>query len=377
MGKTALIGNLTNMHFGAATSAFAAYRRHGYLLLPIVARQFAEAGGEDKRDPAWLIGCIRAVLSSNGLIFESDALLRAILHKGTLAIAIDGLNEVARDRSVEAFADTFKNTSILVTSQDEGGGRFQTWRLPADIGEYTEQLLCIYLGEQKGKTVFVRIQACGLSAYLQSGYDVRLVVDLTRDDPENSPLPTDRLGLYGSIVNAAWPQGAQSQRRMQEAQLEAAAWKLVSEKEPYEDKRRLKPDVDLPRQLLTTLANAQQSGCSVRLVRSIGQDFEFVHDQMNLYQAARWFAGQGRSISEIRQLISASKIWKDTKDAQRTLWGFVASMLSHEMIKSLWGEIRDEEPWDTLRRALEGVAEEQDLELKITRRRRMRVAVHS
>jgi hypothetical protein len=305
-------------------------------------------------------------------------LLRAILQTGTLAIAIDGLNEVGRDRSVEAFSDTFENTSILVTSQDEGGGRFQTWHLPAGIGEYIEQLLCIYLGEQKGKTVSVRIEAAGLSAYLQSGYDVRLVVDLMRDDPENAPLPKDRLGLYGSIVDAAWPQGAQSQRRIQEAQLEAAAWKLISEKEPYEDKRRLKPDVDLPGQFLTALAYAQdKSGRSVRLVRGIGQDFEFVHDQMNLYQAARWLAGQERSIPEMRQLISASKIWKDTKEVQRSLWGFVASILNPEMIKPLWVEIRDEEPWDTLRRALEGVAEERDLELKITRRSVRRVAAHS
>jgi hypothetical protein len=58
----------------------------------------------------------------------------------------------------------------------------------------------------------------------------------------------------------------------------------------------------------------------------------------------------------MRQMISDSKIWKDTKEVQRTLWGFVAGMLGGDIIRVLWAEIRDEEPLDTLRRALESAA---------------------
>jgi tetratricopeptide (TPR) repeat protein len=375
MGKTALIRSLTEAHFCSGRSSFAVYRKHGFLLVPIAARRFAEAGTEDKRDPGWLIECIRAVLSSNGLTFENEALLRAILHKGTLAVAIDGLNEVARVNSVEAFADTFDNTPILVTSQDEGGDRFKTWHLPA-LSEYRGALLCAYLGDESGNTVLARLQACGLIDHIESGYDIRLVVDLTREDPKNAPLPKNRLGLYGSVVEAAWPRGAEEQRRMQQAQLQAAAWKLVSEREPYEDKRRLKVDVDLPRQLLTALADATDHfSRSVRLVRGVGQDFEFVHDQMHLYLAACWCTGYERSIAELLEMICTSKIWKDTKEVQRILCEFVVSMLDREVIHAHWVQVFGEERLDSLRRALEREADKQDLELKIPRKQRAKMAV--
>ncbi|MGH7887564.1 MAG: hypothetical protein ACREPG_06840, partial [Candidatus Binatia bacterium] len=116
---------------------------------------------------------------------------------------------------------------------------------------------------------------------------------------------------------------------------------------------------------------------SVRLVRMIGPDFEFVHDQMNAYLAARWYASRERSVAEMRQMISDSKIWKDTKEVQRTLWGFVAGMLNGDAIQSLWAEIRDEERWDTLRRALESAADELDLELKLVRKRPRLVSAQS
>jgi hypothetical protein len=38
------------------------------------------------------------------------------------------------------------------------------------------------------------------------------------------------------------------------------------------------------------------------------------------------------------------------------MWGFVAGMLSGDVIRVLWAEIRDEEPLDTLRGSLESAA---------------------
>jgi hypothetical protein len=370
MGKSALVRRFSDGHFRDVPTAFAAYRRDGYVLVSIAARRFADAAAEDKRDSAWLMACIRAILSSEGLTFESDALLRAILRKGTIAVVVDGLNEVGRGRSVEAFVDEYPDCPVVVTSQDEGDSRFQTWHLPVDIGEYLEKLLKLYLGEKAGKIVLGRLHACGLSASLHSGYDMRLVVDLTVGDPDGATLPSDRLSLYRRVVDAAWPECGLEQRRLQQSQLEAAAWKLVSEREPYEDKRRLKPDVDLPRSLLIGLADAaEKSGRNVRLVRSVGLDFEFVHDQMNAFLAAQWFAGHDRLVSEMKQMLSTSKVWKDTKEAQRDLWAFAAGMLNEAMIQDMWTEIRDYEPWDSLRRALENVADRQDLELKRVRKR--------
>jgi hypothetical protein len=119
---------------------------------------------------------------------------------------------------------------------------------------------------------------------------------------------------------------------------------------------------------LTLLAKEpDNSDRGVRLLRRIEADYEFVHDQMNAFLAARWFAGQERSVADMQGMISGSKIWKDTKDAQRALWGFAAAMLNAADLQTLWSNIRDDEVSDTLRRALASAADDQGLNLKVTR----------
>ena len=64
------------------------------------------------------------------------------------------------------------------------------------------------------------------------------------------------LELYRAAVTEAWPEGDQRLELLQ-----AAAWKLISERGPNEDKRRLKPDVDAPKDLLEHLeAVRERSG---------------------------------------------------------------------------------------------------------------------
>jgi hypothetical protein len=105
MGKTAYFLHLRQTHFGGTeTTAFAIFRRDGYVLVPFEARRFPEAPFEEKGVSAWVVGCILSILAEGGLSFEDRGLLRAMLSKGTLAIAIDGLNEVARDQAISAFA---------------------------------------------------------------------------------------------------------------------------------------------------------------------------------------------------------------------------------------------------------------------------------
>jgi len=269
---------------------------------------------------------------------------------------------------VEAFSDEFRDAPMLVTSQEPSDRRFDTWCLPPSIRDHIRDLLRLYLGDSIGASVFTRVQTSGLGAHLRSGYDVRLVIDLLRGDPSSASLPHERLGLYRGVVDAGWPPANDEQRRTQQAQLEAAAWKLVSERDPNDDKRRLKPDVDLPGALLIALADAPDKfGRSVRLVRGVGTDFEFVHDQMNAFLAACWFAREERTIADMTSMLSGSKIWKDTKDAQRTLWNFAAGMLEEVMLTALWDAVKSEEAWDTLRRALERVAEEQGWEPSLQR----------
>ena len=79
---------------------------------------------------------------------------------------------------------------------------------------------------------------------------------------------------------------------------------------------------------------------SVRLVRRAGGGaFEFVHDQMHAYLAARWFAQDGFSAAELEKMVANSTIWTQSTDARRVLWGFAAALLDDERLIALWARI--------------------------------------
>jgi hypothetical protein len=353
MGKTALFWHLCQTHFGdAQDTAAKIFRRNGYILVPIEARRYPEAPFEEKGASAWVITCVLAVLSERGLSFQDRGLLRAMLYKGTLGVAIDGLNEVARGQAVSAFAAEFPQTPLFVTSQEAGEEPFEVWRLPRTIDDQVEGLLSLYLGSERGQVLKARLLEGGLLSYLRSGYDVRLVIDLFKADPAGATLPVDRIGLYRAAVADAWPE---NDERLET--LEGAAWKLISKRGPNEDKRRLKPDDDAPKDLLEKLeAVREQYGRNVRLVRAAPPYFEFVHDQMNAYLAACWLTSRA-TFGAMKSELEDTKIWLDGADSQRTLWGFVAVLLNQATLENLWIFSGDDEKRGILQRALAERAE--------------------
>jgi hypothetical protein len=353
MGKTAITRHLIQRHFGEKeTSAFDIFRRDGYILIPIEARRFPEQTFDEKGASAWVVACVLSVLSERGLAFADHGLLRGMLHKGTLAVAIDGLNEVARDQAVFAFASEFPAAPLFVTSQESAETPFEVWHLPRTIAEHVDALLALYLGRQKGETLAKRIGETGLIQHLRSGYDVRLVIQLCEADRDGDTLPHDQIGLYRAVVEAAWPKGDQ-----RIGQLQAAAWKLISERGPNEDKRRLVPDDDLSKDLLEALASARErSGRGIRLVRSAPPAYEFVHDQINAYLAACWFADLP-TLGVMRDELAGTKAWQDGLESQRTLWRFVAALLDRQRLEALWIFAGDDDRRAVLGRALAERAE--------------------
>src|SRR6266568_202865 len=362
MGKTALFRHITESQFREHETAFAAHAKWGCILVAFAARDFASSG-EDKDDPAWVLDAVRATLSGEGLTFASSSFLSRFLESGTIGVAIDGLNEVDRTRAVEAFSRTFSEAPMLITSQQPGSERFTAWRLPIDIRDFTSDLLRLYLTAEQAEAVMERITVSGLKDAIRSGYDVRLVIDLARADPYHKNLPADRMGLYAAVIEAGWPDVPEDVREEQQSRTAAAAWRMVSERKPNEDMRRLKPDVDLPANLLIALAEApEKDNRAVRLIRPVGAGaFEFVHDQMHAYLAARWLAQDGFSPAELEKMVAGSTIWTQAPDARRTLWGFAAALLDNARLIELWARIEDKEEWDVLRRTLKAEAERRGL----------------
>ncbi len=359
MGKTALFRNITEAHFRGHDTAFAAFAEWGCIVVAFAARDFASSG-EDKDDPAWVFDAVRTTLSSQGLTFGSNSLLSRFLENGTIGVMIDGLNEVNRTKAVAAFNKRFSDAPMLVTSQQQpGDDRFTTWSLPLDIRIYVKGLLRLYLPAQ-AEGVMETITASGLKDAIRSGYDVLLIIDLVRVGAE---LPVDRLGLYAEVISKGWPTGSDETQHEQQSRLAAAAWRMVSERKPNEDMRRLRPEVDLAPDLLEALAAAPEKDTRpVHLLRRVGGTaFEFVHDQMHFYMAARWFAQDGFSADELEKMAASSTIWMHAPEARHTLWDFAAALLDDNRLMALWSRIDDKEAYDSLRRSLKAEARRRKL----------------
>ena len=97
-------------------------------------------------------------------------------------------------------------------------------------------------------------------------------------------------------------------------------WELV-----VEGKRHFIPGVDLDEDLLDGLHERD-----VRVVRTTeGKTYEFRHDEMRGYLAARWAAYE--DVSPITLLEKTEKIWRPGRDDQVVVWEFFAEMIESEM----------------------------------------------
>lgn len=356
MGKTTLVRWVVAKHFHGSENTFAAHGRWRCVLVAFEARNFV-VPGEDSLDAAWVLQAIEASLSSKGLTFENQHLLRQMLKSGTLGVVIDGLHEAGRFKSVKAFCDTYPAVPLLVTSQSSGlVDGFELYRLPGSMRDYTGELLALLMGDHAAAgVVFAKINASGLRDAIRSGYDVRLISELVRKDPEHVSLPANRAALYEKALDAGWPPA--EHRDEEVGTLAAAAWRLVSERPAHADRRRLAAGLDAPAALLQALAAAPDSGVSVRLIRRVSAgavpEYEFAHDQMHAYLAARYFSASGFTLEQLSEMLKKSTIWLRPPEEKKTLWEFVAPLLEDTQLARLFIRVSDVEEWDSLRRALE------------------------
>src|SRR6185503_13206444 len=236
MGKTALHEHLAWYHFDSSATSFLAHKAWGCVLIPFAARDFAMPG-DDRPDPDWVINAAKQTLARFDLPFEDETLLRRMLRKGTLGIAIDGLHEVNRTAAVEAFARLFPAAPLFITSQEAASSsHFECWNLPADMRDFALNLLLVLSGDiSVAQKVASRIEESGLINAIRSGYDVRLVYDLSRNSGNGPPddhafetLPSNRVGLYQAVIRGGWPLGSHEEVLEQQRQVAAAAWRMVS-----------------------------------------------------------------------------------------------------------------------------------------------------
>jgi hypothetical protein len=345
MGKSSVFAAWERAYFRAdeVPNLSAAVRRFGFILIALPVRRYAALPAPDSSRPeSWVLETVRRQLEQFGFATRDLGLIEAMLRAGHIALMLDGTNEADRDTALTAFANQFPKTRLLVTSQAipqslTGHEQWEQWELPGDIAELRDRLLAIWLGDEKGAVLASRIVENNLSGTIVSGYDLRLLADLAAADPENAPLPDDRVKLYRTMLERAkGPEG----ETLRPERLEELAWTMV-----MEQRRRIVQD-DEKMLDAGTLREVAKEG--LRILRPIAGGYEFRHDQMRAFLAALWLVDQKPTLLVRQETAVKDGAFDINERDQEELWGFVALLTSTGHLEALWNFAAD----DAARRAI-------------------------
>ena len=318
MGKSSAFAAWERAYFIAedAPSLKAAVRRYGFILITLPVRHYAALPVPDVNRPEFgVLEAVRRQLEQFGFVTRDLGLIDAMLRAGHIALALDGINEADRDMALAAFARQFPQTRLLVTSQAVGGEQWEIWELPEDVGELRDRLLALWLGDKKGALLARRLVAEGLSNTntIVSGYDLRLLADLAAADPEHAPLPADRIALYRAMFARA--RGPDGQPLRLEG-LKQLAWTMVTQR-----RRTIVPDDEKALGTGTLKALVKEG---LRVVRPIGVEYEFRHDQMRAFLAALWLVEETPTLPALQKAATDAGAFDLNRRDQEDLWRFLS-----------------------------------------------------
>jgi hypothetical protein len=340
MGKSSVFAAWERVYFVAddVPNLSAAARRYGFILIALSLRHYAALPVPDANRPeSWVLEIVRRRLEQHGFTTRDRGLVDALLKAGHIAVALDGTNEVDRDLALAAFATQFPQARLLITSQAiprslAGDERWEVWQLPEDIGRLRDGLLALWLGVKNGSILSRRIAAEGLSRTVVSGYDLRLLADVAVADPEHATLPGDRVALYRAMLARAF--GPDGQPLALEG-LRQLAWTMMMQR-----RRRIVQD-DEKALGVGTLSALEREG--LRIVRSVGAEHEFRHDQMRAFLAALWLVEETPTSPALQKTATDAGAFGLNRRDQEELWGFVAPLLNSDAdLEALWRFTNDD-----------------------------------
>lgn len=324
MGKTAVVGALQRLYFDRNfRSLDAARKAFGFVLIVLNVRKYADLPFDPQYPERWVLEAIRRRLAEQDNPIFDVSLVEAMLRSGSYAVVLDGMNEAERDGAVASIADIAR-LRLLATSQGDGLAGFRTWRLPRNIKSHVEQLIACYRDTDFATALMVSIRRQGLLEYLQSGYDVRLIIDIAGGNSD-VPLPKDRIGLYHAVLGRAT---ASDGSPLDLDRLKEVAWSMVlSKSREITPKERLAIGEEI-------LEKLEAPG--VRVVRRVGEVLEFRHDQMRTFLAASHLVDNAPNAQAMAQRLAGSAVWECSRKEQEELWKFVALLIDASAVNELW-----------------------------------------
>jgi hypothetical protein len=353
MGKSAVFAAWERSYFKDYPTLAAAADRYGFILVMLPVRHYAAIDPPEAKAPeSWVVECVRRRMEQFGIDVHDATTLRAMLRAGHIAIALDGTNEADRNEAIAAFARQYPMVKLIATSQSDPSEAWDTWRLPATISALRAALLRLWLGDEGGAALEQRLASDG-SAAIVSGYDLRLVADLARDDPGSTPLPRGSVELYRAVL-------ARSVRGDGVA-LDLWPLRQLALKMLVAGRREFSIEEGL--QLGEGVA-AALSRDGVRVIRRVGKAWEFRHDQMRAFLAASSLAEDAPTVAQLIARVTEQKAFGLRRSEQDLLWGFVAELLRDEDVATLW-VYAQEDPGERalLQAALQRVADRRKIRL--------------
>jgi hypothetical protein len=159
-----------------------------------------------------------------------------------------------------------------------------------------------------------------------SGFDLRLLADLAENDPEHAPLPNDRVALYRAMLARAVSSDGEA---IHLEGLKQLAWTLVTQR-----RRRIVPD---DQKIVGTGTLEALGRDGLRIVRRIGAEYEFRHDQMRAFLAALWLVEETPTLTSLQATAVDAGVFSLNRRDQEELWSFLAPLLtSDDDLTALW-----------------------------------------
>lgn len=322
MGKSMAMAAWRRAFFGEFSSLSKAAKRFGFVFVPVPGH-LAVSRGREHNPESTLLHIAEASLGQCDGACDRP-LLRAMLRRGRLALAFDSPHSAVRE-AITAFARTYPNARLIVTSEHVAPDAFESWQLPARMSqEVAELLLQLWLGAYSGSRLTAQLEREDVLPHLLTCYDVRLVSDLVTDDPRQV-LPTDRISLYRALFARA---AARDGSLRELGSLKSLAWTMT-----------LQGRSDVKSEELASLDRGCREillGEHTRVLRQAGDAYVFDHDQIRFLLAAECLVEGNRPMASLIKVLESSPVWDCDRADQEELWRFVAALLTPEEVAALW-----------------------------------------
>jgi hypothetical protein len=301
VGKSEVSKLVLEGYFGSHT-LLDAWKTYRFIPILVSVRDYKESE---------MMELIRKALTSRGIPVQDINFVQGLLNTKAFALFLDGVNESELEQEVIEWFHWRSSVPKFVTSQTK----------PAKLKSLTYELRCLdsnfaqiifqeFLKKEDKKPIIPP----EFWDDVKTVFDLRLLMRLVQS---NKLVPDTRAGLYEST----YEMGIEGKVADYEiARFAFTIWKTGS--------RRFAPDEHLT---LSVLQNLMES----RVVIKQDQYYEFRHDLMRGYAAARWLGIHSSSDEILMQKFEDEAIWNLSPPEQELVFQFLVAMVKVSTLRRL------------------------------------------